>query len=190
MITDKVLKVDEIQLRSLTMKDASVKYLRWLHDRKITKYLGGVHTYHKNINELKNSIVAFNKSADSILFGIFLLEDNHIGNIKLGFINKIHKFAEIGLIIGERKYWGRGYATRAIHLVSGFAIENLGLVRLTAHCVETNRGSINAFSKAGFRHEGTLRNYWNLEGQRFGNIIMGQTVNDRIKYNRKYKTTT
>ena len=40
--------------------------------------------------------------------------NNHIGNIKLGPINFIHKNAVISYFIGEKKLWKRGYTTLAI----------------------------------------------------------------------------
>ena len=40
--------------------------------------------------------------------------DKHIGNIKLGPINWIHRYGDISLLIGDKDYWGKGIATEAI----------------------------------------------------------------------------
>jgi RimJ/RimL family protein N-acetyltransferase len=57
------------------------------------------------------------------LFGT--LTDLHIGNIKIGEINWKHSFGEIGILIGERDFQLRGYATGALQQTIGLAFEEL-----------------------------------------------------------------
>ena len=60
------------------------------------------------------------KSNQEFLYGIFTdkkNKKNHIGNIKLGPINKIHKTAEISYIIGDLNYQNMGIGTEAISKV-------------------------------------------------------------------------
>ena len=64
--------------------------------------------------------------------------------------------AELGYWIGE-EFWGRGIATAAIKLVTGFALANRGLVRVFAVPFATNVGSIRALEKAGYQREGMMR---------------------------------
>jgi methionyl-tRNA formyltransferase len=52
----------------------------------------------------------------------------------------------------------------------------MGLLRLTAGCYDTNVGSMRAFIKAGYSHEGTLANYWQCDGRSVGQILMGQSA--------------
>jgi RimJ/RimL family protein N-acetyltransferase len=77
----------------------------------------------------------------------------HIGNIKIGPIDWNHKFAEIGIIIGNEKYWGKGYASEAIKLLSDFGFKKLNLHKISAGVYSNNYGSIKAFLKAGFFEE-------------------------------------
>ena len=85
--------------------------------------------------------------------------DTWVGNIKLGPINWIHRFAEIGILIFP-KYWNKGYATEAIKLISNYAFGVLHLHKLFAGCLEPNIASIKAFKKAGFTHEYTIKNQY------------------------------
>ena len=81
----------------------------------------------------------------------------HIGNIKLGPIHWLHRRADLSLFIGERKYWGQGYASEAIALVRDWAFRELDLQKLNAGIYSGNHGSRRAFEKCGFELEGTLR---------------------------------
>ena len=51
----------------------------------------------------------------------------HIGNIKLGDINWIHRFSELGIMIGDKRYWGKGYGEEACKLVLAYAFDRLNL---------------------------------------------------------------
>ena len=86
--------------------------------------------------------------------------DTHIGNIKLGAINRCHNFADISLFIGDQKCWGYGYALEAILLLCDFAFEQLHLNKLMAGCYGNNIGSKKAFEKAGFNQEGILKKFY------------------------------
>jgi len=161
---DGKLSSSSLILRCLDASDASNRYLTWLHDRQVNRYLEIRHAPPDSIENLRKFIEDIKSSVDSIIFGIYLeIDGRHIGNIKLGPINKIHKRAEIGIIFGEREEWGKGYATEAIKLLSHFAFAELSLLRLTAGCYEENVGSLRAFQKAGFKLEATLPNHWKLE---------------------------
>ena len=48
---------------------------------------------------------------DIQLYGIFI-EKHHIGNILLMGLNSNHKRIEIGYVIGDKSYWGKGIATQ------------------------------------------------------------------------------
>jgi RimJ/RimL family protein N-acetyltransferase len=73
---------------------------------------------------------------------------------------------------GEIGYWmarearGRGLGTRALRLLSRWAIEGLGLERLELMANPANEASQRLAERAGFRREGTLRRYRTRHGVR------------------------
>jgi RimJ/RimL family protein N-acetyltransferase len=116
---------------------------------------------------------------------MFLREDaRHIGNIKLGPINRHHGTGDIGLLIGERSEWGKGHACEAIALFADYAFANLGLAKLTASCYSDNEGSRHAFLKAGFVEEGRRLAQYMSCGKRQDGVMLGR-VNPGIKYHTK-----
>lgn len=61
---------------------------------------------------------------------------------------------------------GRGYATRALRLVSAFAFEELGLHRVEVTIEPENEASRRVAVAAGFTEEGLLRSYMPVAGER------------------------
>lgn len=162
-------------LRCLEQDDASANYLAWLRDPDVTRYLEVRFAEH-SIESLRRYIVTVNDSDDTLLLGIFLREgEQHIGNVKLGPIHPIHRRADMGLLIGEKAEWGKGYASEAIVAVADYAFAQLGLAKLTAGCYGNNEGSWRAFLKAGFVEEGRQRAQWDYLGTRQDGILLGLT---------------
>jgi RimJ/RimL family protein N-acetyltransferase len=63
--------------------------------------------------------------------------------------------AEIGYWLGEA-YWGQGIAAEALTLVSRYAFEHCGLLRLFALPFADNVQSIRVLEKAGYSREGIM----------------------------------
>ncbi|MDD5680708.1 MAG: GNAT family protein [Candidatus Omnitrophica bacterium] len=154
---DVMIEGDRIYLRKVRLSDANNSYLRWLNDEEVSRFLES--RFKKwTMAGLRKYIKAITGNPDNLFLAIILKEGNrHIGNIKLGPINRAHNSAEIGIIIGEKDCWGKGFATEAIRLVSGYAFGRSGIHKLTAGAYSNNGGSIKAFQKAGFSTEGVRR---------------------------------
>ena len=73
--------------------------------------------------------------------------------------------AEVGIFIGDKSCWDRGYGTRIMKLLVQYGFETLNLNRIMLDVYETNPRAIRAYQKAGFVHEGRKRqaNYQNGE---------------------------
>lgn len=160
-----ILESDIFYLRKISIDDCNENYLKWMNDPEINKYLESRFTTH-TIDSLKDFVNSMNNSDNNVLFAIVDKEsDTHIGNIKLGNIHPIHKYADIGLLIGDKNYWGRGIATNAIKLVSEFAFDELNLRKVFAGVYENNIGSIKAFEKCGFKKAYVKKDNYYFEGK-------------------------
>lgn len=166
------LSGQNIYLREVLISDVTGSYYRWMNDPGITQFLES--RFRPNSIESLTEYVK-SKTADSsnIFLAIILKEDHrHIGNIKLGPINWVHRFADIGIVVGEKDCWGKGYASEAIGLVTKFAFDTLNLHKLTASCYEMNHGSVKAFQKAGFYIEGIRKSHFYCQGTYVDDILL------------------
>ena len=150
---------DRIYLKLLTPEDVDQSYVDWMNDPEITQFLESRwNTY--SLEEIKEYVKQTNSTTSNFLFGIFLKDTNeHIGNIKIGNINQTHKFGDVGLIIGKKAVWCKGYGAEAIQLLTRYSFEKLGLNKIIAGIYANNLGSYKAFVKCNYREVGRLKNH-------------------------------
>jgi RimJ/RimL family protein N-acetyltransferase len=164
-----------IELRMLDINNATSRYLSWLSDPEVIKFLELRFSLPASTKDLAEFILAMNESEDTLMLGIFRSADlMHIGNIKLGPINKHHGTGDLGFLIGERSEWGKGNASAAIELMVNYAFSALGLAKVTAGCYSCNEGSRKALLKGGFVEEGLRSAQYLVEGNRQDGVLLGK----------------
>jgi RimJ/RimL family protein N-acetyltransferase len=167
------IKGDRLYLREVRRSDVTERYRAWLNDPEVNRFLE-TRFVPRSLENIASFVEAMDGNPDSVLLAICLKQDDrHIGNIKLGPINWIHRTADISLFIGEKSTWGQGYATEAISAVTAFAFERLDLRKCTAGAYILNVGSIRAFEKAGYEREGLLRAQWFCDGAYTDEVLLG-----------------
>lgn len=156
-------------------KDIGVKYQKWMNDIEVHKYTEQKYKKH-TLKDIRHFVIQKNKSENEFLYGIFLKRaKSHIGNIKLGPINFIHKSAEISYFIGEKELWGEGYTTKAIKEIIKIA-RRKKLKKLKAFVYEMNIGSKKVLKKNGFIKEGILKSEIIYKNKRYNFYIFGKIL--------------
>ena len=138
------------------------QYYNWLCDPEVVRYLGRDELLEGVLfNEIKAYVQGLWESKYCHFFAVFHAEtDVFIGTSKISFgseRNFKHKIADIGIMIGDRHFWGKGLATNTLRVVSSFAFDALSARKLTAGGFEANQPIINAFKRIGFKIDGKLR---------------------------------
>jgi RimJ/RimL family protein N-acetyltransferase len=85
------------------------------------------------------------------------LDGRHIGNAMYYNIDTVRREAEIGITIGEREYWNRGYGTDAVSTLVRRIIEVTGFRRIYLKTLDWNVRAQQAFRKSGFQVCGRSR---------------------------------
>jgi RimJ/RimL family protein N-acetyltransferase len=88
-----------------------------------------------------------------------------------------HAVAEIGCLLAPDAR-GRGHATEAFDLVVPWAFAALGLARIQALVAVTNPAGLALTERAGFRREGVLRAYLELDGARVDSVVLSRLPTD------------
>lgn len=134
----------------------SNEYVYWMNDPEVNIYLesGGDYSIEKLELFLKQV------ESNSILFWAIRLKDSgkHIGNIKIDPVNERNRTGEYGILIGDKKEWGKGYATEASNTILEFCFsENVRLRKVTLGVVAENESAVQLYRKLGFIQEGLLK---------------------------------
>lgn len=162
-----------IDLRAVSPDDVNEAYCRWMNDPSTNRFLESRFQLH-SLASLRQYVIEKQEDKLNAFFAIILKQEKrHIGNIKLGPVNPNHRLADIGILIGEKDCWGKGYAEEAINLVVDHAFNTLNLHKVTAGCYAPNKGAIRAFKKVGFVQEGVRKAHCLFEGEYVDDVLLG-----------------
>ncbi len=151
-----------VSLRPMKHADITDEYLKWFRDPEVTRYLEcGEITYQQAMEYLSEN-----------QYGMYAIkvENRHIGNVKIGPINKKHNFAQFSIVIGNRSFWNQGCGTQAIRKGSLIAFEKHSIRKLVAGIYSNNSRAICAFVKAGWLIEACLGLQRIFEGGYVGEV--------------------
>jgi len=90
-------------------------------------------------------------------FAVDDMEGRHIGNVMLYNIDLLKREAEIGITIGDRGYWNRGYGADALGALVEYIFTDTALTRVYLKTLDWNVRAQRSFNKAGFVQYGTSR---------------------------------
>ena len=163
----------KVLLRPLQEGDINERYLSWLNDQEVTKYMTtGV--FPATLKELQDFCKKIKNSKNDLIFAIANKRNNlHIGNIKLGGINWIHRFADLGIMIGDKKYWGKGYGVESCNLLLEYAFKRLNLNKVILGVYAMHASAIKTYQRIGFKIEGRLKKLFFIDGRWTDEFIMG-----------------
>lgn len=119
---------------------------------------------------------------DTYWFAIRTLEDDRLlGEIDLAVTSWGSRDAFVGIGIGEREFWGKGYGTDAMNLTLRYAFTELNLRRVSLDVFEFNERAVRSYEKVGFHMEGRQRQAIIREGRRWDMLFMGILREEWIK---------
>lgn len=151
----KQLETDRLLLKPLSLKELSHKYVSWLNDSEVNKYLETRGGY--SIEKLRSFLDEQEKK--KILFwAIYKKKDSkHIGNIKVDPIDESKNSGEYGILIGDKEEWGKGFAKEASLAAINFCFNELKLEQITLGVVQDNEAAIELYKKMGFKTTGKIK---------------------------------
>jgi RimJ/RimL family protein N-acetyltransferase len=83
-------------------------------------------------------------------FAVDSLDGKHIGNIMYYDIDEDRRQAELGIVIGDRDYWGKGYGADAVTCLVYHIFKETSLDRIYLNTLEWNIRAQRCFEKCGF----------------------------------------
>lgn len=167
-----VLSGQLVRLITLDIEE-DVKLLNeWALDSEYQRLLDAGPAYRYN---QKMSKEFFEKNIDGMhMFMIQRLDDaRKIGMIDLAGFNWQVGSAWVGIGIGPRELWGKGYGTDAMRIILRYGFTQLNLNRIQLDVFSVNERGLKSYEKAGFKHEGRLHGNLLKAGVRYDEVFMG-----------------
>jgi RimJ/RimL family protein N-acetyltransferase len=172
-----LLKGQIVRLSAADHEELAKAYAIWNRDSELTRLLDSnaarLHSAKAGADFFKKMLE--DAKPEQHFFSIRALDDDRLlGDINLDVINNWNgRTAFVGINIGERSNWGKGYGTDAMQIVLRYAFTEINLNRVMLNVFEYNPRAIRSYEKAGFKHEGRARGGVLREGKRWDVVYMG-----------------
>jgi RimJ/RimL family protein N-acetyltransferase len=162
-----------VRLRAREASDAGRAW-RWVNDREVTRTLLVRYPWPRAAEDVYYARLASAPIAVSdAAFSIETQDGTHIGACGLHRASPESRSAELGIMIGEGAYRGRGYGTDAVRALVRFGFDQMNLHRVWLQAFAFNPAGLAAYRKAGFVEEGRLREELYQDGGYHDVVVMG-----------------
>lgn len=162
-----------VNLRAQDVADVD-RILSWVNDKEVTRHLNARYLYSRLFEE---QWIAGRASAQqsftNVHFAIETKDGTHIGGISFHAVSAEDRNARLGMMIGEKAYWSRGYGTDALMTLLRFAFDEMNLWRVDLSVDADNARGIACYRKCGFVEEGRMRDARYQAGRYADQLIMG-----------------
>ena len=175
-VSMQLLQGDLVRLAAVNPEKDSKLFAKWARDAEYLRMLDTSPVRQWSERQYKKWFKEDleKEKRDDFLFLIRTLEnDEAIGFIELDGVHWSHGDSYVGIGIGEREYWSKGYGTDAMKVVLRYAFEELNLHRVSLNVFEYNQRAIRSYEKVGFVVEGREREFLRRAGRRWDLICMG-----------------
>ncbi|MBF0709153.1 GNAT family N-acetyltransferase [Alkalihalobacillus hwajinpoensis] len=162
-----------VTIRELSLLDVEDRY-QWCLDRDVTKHLNMPAKYppftrEETMNWIQMCITRKNGYEQrAIVTG----EGQHIGWVDLKNIDQLNGHAELGIAIGDKRYWGKGYGMSALKAMLHLGFTELSLNKIWLRVEVDNGRAIKSYKQCGFVEEGILREDRYREGKYVDRVRM------------------
>ena len=162
-----------VNLRAIEMTDVE-RYAAWFNDTEVTRFL---HKRYPLSLLAEETWLRENTSKplsyDHVMFAIDTNDGVHIGGIALHKISPEDRRAEIGITIGNKTYWSKGYGADAMRTLMRFGFEEMNLYRIELTVDARNERAQACYRKCGFVEEVRLREDRYADGAYHDTLWMG-----------------
>ena len=165
----KKLVGEKIYLSPKNVEDVEI-FTEWMNDFYITDYTG--RSYQTITLQEEKAYLEKEQNNKNVFAIIDLQTDEVIGNIGLHEINHINRTATLGVFIGNKNYWSKGYGTEAIQLILDFGFNYLNLNNIDLALMEFNQRALKCYEKCGFKEIGRKRKCKFINGKYYDSILM------------------
>jgi len=134
---------------------------RWARDTELLDLSGGhpIEMPYPRFRDLFLAQLPRRNGGSEELFAVLDEHERLIGRSGLFRIGGHPRSAELGIVLGERDAWGRGYGRDAVRALAGHGLARLGLQRIVLYTFPDNLRAQRSFAAAGFRRVRTLRRF-------------------------------
>jgi RimJ/RimL family protein N-acetyltransferase len=165
------LSGEKCYLSPLSPADAG-SFTIWMNDLEITLPLGDEAYLPYSEARMQSEIEDAIRRQDHVFSIVECATDRLIGRCLLFGINPVDRNAMLGIFIGEKDCWNKGFGTEACRLLLDYAFNLLNLHSVMLGVFAFNQRAVRSYEKVGFRQIGRRREARIIAGKAHDAILM------------------
>jgi RimJ/RimL family protein N-acetyltransferase len=170
------LRSSRLLLEPLTESAIGPEYLGWLNDPEVTRFSNQRFRRHtdKNLREYLGSFGA----GPNMLLALQLADEGRMIGTMTAYVAEPHGTADMGLMIGDKSLWGRGYGLEAWSTLMAHLLGARGLRKVTGGAVRANAAMCSIMERSGMHLEAVRRRQEIIDGAE-SDILLFARFRDR-----------
>jgi RimJ/RimL family protein N-acetyltransferase len=157
---------------ALPCPDDAELWARWLNDLEVALPLGDEAYSHFGIDDQARDIADIAAHHDHVFTIVERATDRPIGRCLLFGLNRTDRSTEIGIFIGEKDCWGKGYGGEAMRLLLDYAFTILNMNSVMLGVYAFNERAIRCYRSLGFKEIGRRREARIIGGVKYDGVLM------------------
>jgi RimJ/RimL family protein N-acetyltransferase len=164
---------EKVRLREYRKEDIPLR-IKYINDPELQKYLVSDTPYPMTLHEEEKWFESISALGDTYKFAIETSEGcRFIGGCSINDVDWKNSVATVGIFIGNKEFWGKGYGTDAMTTLISFIFAQMNINKIRLTCYSFNDRAIKSYEKCGFKVEGVLRQEMFKDGKYHDKIAMG-----------------
>lgn len=157
-----MIETPRLVITKFSEQHLTQRYVSWLNDPEVVRYSDQRFATH-SLDSCREYFNSF-RGTPHWFFAIVARDAlGHIGNVT-AYIDTHHSVADVGILIGLKACWGRGYGTEAFRAVCDYLLGKVGVRKVTAGTLATNTGMLRIMQQVGMKPDGARRRQALLDG--------------------------
>jgi RimJ/RimL family protein N-acetyltransferase len=137
----------------------------WLNDPDVVRYSEQRHRTHTVLSARR-----YLATVSGHIWGIYPVDTSRLIGTIVAHVDPYNRIAQVGIMIGNKKVWGRGYGRQAWRAVCDWLLEpdGGGLRKVESGCMAANQAMRHVFEATGMQYESEQKNHFLLDGTPVG----------------------
>ena len=161
---DAVLETERLRLEPFGEPHLTERYVAWLADPEVVRWSEQRRRSH-TLASCRAYVDSF-RGTPNMLFAIVAKDPalGHLGNLNV-YIDTRHGVADIGILMGERAAWGKGYGREAWGAIMGALLRDPTMRKVTGGCVADNVAMVKIMRACGMVEDGRRVRHYVYDGR-------------------------
>ncbi|MEM8726880.1 MAG: GNAT family N-acetyltransferase [Pseudomonadota bacterium] len=146
---------EKVRLKPFGSGDITEAYIGWLNDPEVTRFSNQRFRTHTR-ESCEMYLASFAGTHNMFMSVRDMASGTAIGTMT-AYRNRAHGTCDVGIMIGERDYWGGGYGQEAWNLLTTWLIDTARVRKVTAGCLAVNAGMVKLMERSGMTPDGVRK---------------------------------